>query len=114
MPRILKSRPPATENASNTVAATPQPRRAVRDRCSSVWFEVMAKNAGTAAKGSTITNSELAASRMYSRRLIKSVLIPPETGGIGSQEKKPRSGISHGCEHFFPVPALQILMGIFV
>ena len=32
---------------------------------------VMARNAGTVASGSTITNSELAASRMYSSRLMK-------------------------------------------
>jgi hypothetical protein len=37
-----------------------------------VSFGVMARNAGTTASGSTITNSELAASKMYSNSLIKS------------------------------------------
>ena len=34
----------------------------------------MARNAGTTASGSTITKSELAASKMYSKSLIKNEL----------------------------------------
>jgi len=43
----------------------------VRMRCSAVSFGVMARNAGTTASGSTITKSELAASKMYSNNLME-------------------------------------------
>jgi hypothetical protein len=48
--------------------AARQPR--LRMRCSAVSSGVMARNAGTTASGSTITKSELAASRMYSSNLM--------------------------------------------
>ena len=69
MPRILKMTVPATANASSTMAIVPHASRAVRKRCSGVLFGVIASNAGAVASGSTITNSELAASRMYSVRV---------------------------------------------
>jgi len=58
------------ENNSMTPAATQHASRAVRMRCSAESFGVMARNAGTTARGSTITKSELAASKMYSSRLM--------------------------------------------
>ena len=51
-------------NASSTPAATQQASRAILMRCSGVSVGVIARNAGTVASGSTITKSELAASRM--------------------------------------------------
>ena len=54
-----------------TPAVTKHASFAVRMRCSGVSLGVMARNAGTTASGSTITKSELAASTMYSSRLIK-------------------------------------------
>src|SRR5271168_2323088 len=70
MPKILNTRVPALANKSRTAAMAQQATRAVRSRCSAVSFGVIAKNEGTAASGSTITNSELVASNMYS---IKSI-----------------------------------------
>ena len=70
MPRNLKTHFPAMAKASNTPAATQQASRAILIRCSGVSVGVMARNAGTAASGSTITKSELAASRMYLARLM--------------------------------------------
>ena len=43
--------------------------RAVRNRCSGDSPGVIARNVGAVASGSTITNSELSANRMYSDRL---------------------------------------------
>ena len=67
----LKTSWPATENNRRTPAVTQHASRAVRMRCSAVSFGVMARNAGTTASGSTITKSELAASKIYSISLIK-------------------------------------------
>ena len=69
MPKILKMTVPATENASSTTAVVQHASRAVRKRSSGVLLGVIARNAGAAASGSTMTNKELAASRMYSGRL---------------------------------------------
>ena len=68
MPMTLNTSVPAMENNSSTPAATQQASRAMRVRCSVVSLGVIARNAGTVASGSTITNSELAASKMYSGR----------------------------------------------
>ena len=66
IPMTLKINCPATEKASRTPAVTQQASPAIRIRCSGVSFGVMVRNAGTVASGSTITNSEPTASRMYS------------------------------------------------
>ena len=42
-------------------------------RCSGLLLGVMARNAGTVAIGSTMTKSELVASRTYSRRLCQAM-----------------------------------------
>ena len=68
MPRTLNTSVPAMENANRMPAATQQASRAVRTRCSGMSFGVIARKAGTAASGSTITNSELSANKMYSSR----------------------------------------------
>src|SRR5260221_685389 len=70
MPRNLKIHLPAMANVSSTPAMTPQASRAMRMRDSGESCGVMAMNAGTVASGSTITNNELAASRIYSERLM--------------------------------------------
>src|ERR1041384_4341375 len=69
MPKTLKINCPATANTSSTPAITQQASRAVRMRSCGVSVGVIARNAGTVASGSTMTKSELAASRMYSSRL---------------------------------------------
>src|ERR1700733_4413427 len=74
MLKIWKTRFPAVANTSNTAAVTQQARRAVRMRCSGVSVGVIARNDGMAASGSTITKSELAASRMYSSKLMRGEL----------------------------------------
>ncbi|MEI9963094.1 MAG: hypothetical protein WDM76_18870 [Limisphaerales bacterium] len=65
----LEDKSPATENASSTTATVQQAIRAVRKRCSAVSVGVMARKAGAVASGSTITKSELPASKMYSDKL---------------------------------------------
>ncbi len=70
MPRSLKIHLPASANTINTPALTQQASRAILMRCSGVSVGVIARNAGTVARGSIITNSELAASSIYSIRVI--------------------------------------------
>ena len=66
MPKILKMNVHASENASSTTATVEQASPAVRSLCSRVSVTVIARKAGAVASGSTITNNELIASRMYS------------------------------------------------
>jgi len=61
---------PVRPNTSRMPAATVQASRAVRSRCSSESVGVIAKNDGTVASGSTITNSDPNANKMYSDRLM--------------------------------------------
>lgn len=77
IPRILNTVEPATENTSNTAAVVPQATLAVRNRCSGVSLGVMARKAGAVASGSTITNNELPASRMYSLKLNPASVASP-------------------------------------
>ncbi len=70
MLKILKTSVPAAANSSRTAAMAQQANRAVRSRCSTVSLGVIVRNDGTAASGSTITNSELVASNMYSNKSI--------------------------------------------
>lgn len=66
MPKILKRLAPANANTVSTIAVVRHATRAVRNRCSGVSPGVIARNVGAVASGSTITNSELSANRMYS------------------------------------------------
>src|SRR5579863_52919 len=70
MLKILKSAVPAKEKSSSTAAMAQHATLAVRSRCSGVSLGVMVRNAGTVASGSTMTNNELPASRIYSLRPI--------------------------------------------
>jgi hypothetical protein len=70
MPRNLKIHFPAEAKTTNTPAVTRQAIRAILIRCSGVSWGVMARKASTVATGSTITNNELAAKRMYSGRFM--------------------------------------------
>src|SRR5438034_318475 len=70
MPRNLKIHCPAAAKTIRTPAMTQQARRAMRIRCSGVSAGVMARKAGTVANGSTMTKRELAASSVYSVRVI--------------------------------------------
>jgi len=72
MPRNLKIHLPATANTISTPAMTQHAIRAILIRCCSVSVGVMARNAGTVANGSTMTNRELAARKIYSGNLIPS------------------------------------------
>lgn len=65
----LKISFPAMANARRMPAITQQANRAVRLRCCGLSLGVMAMKAGMVAIGSTITKSDVAASRMYSARL---------------------------------------------
>ena len=76
MPKNLKMSFPDVAKINKMIAATRQATRAMRMRCGGVSFGVIARNAGTVAIGSIITNSELTASRMYSGRL-----MPCKTSG---------------------------------
>ena len=69
MPRKRKINFPVRAKSSSTAAVTQHASRAVLTRCSGLSLGVMARNAGTVAIGSTMTKSELVASRTYSRRL---------------------------------------------
>jgi hypothetical protein len=71
MLNTLKTSVPAAANRRRTTAIAQQATRAVRRRCSVVSLEVIVRNDGTAASGSTITNSELLASNMYAIRSIR-------------------------------------------
>ena len=92
MPSTLKINWPPTENTSNTPAATQHASRAVRRRCAGVSVGVMVRNAGTVASGSTITNSELAASKMYSDKLKRLKL-----GTIQGESQTRRRSFGHDC-----------------
>ena len=67
MPKILNRVVPANANASSTAATVKLATRAMRNLSSGVSFGVIARNTGIMASGSTITNSELAASRMIQK-----------------------------------------------
>src|SRR5436190_1018528 len=78
IPRNLKIHLPATANPINTPAVTQHATRAIRIRSAGVSVGVIARKAGTVAKGSTMTKRELVASRMYSGRFTaRSVLRVP-------------------------------------
>ena len=68
MPKILNIIMPAAAKHNSTAAVVQQATLAVRSRSSGVSVGVIARNAGAVATGSTITNSELAASKVYSVR----------------------------------------------
>src|SRR5262249_50331670 len=90
MPRKRKTRLPANENTSSNPMATEHAVRAMRMRCAGGSCAVIARNAGTVAMGSMITNSELSASRLYSSS---------DTGGgwpRGRWSGKPSLAGSHG------------------
>ena len=67
MPRRSSSPCPRAANAMRTSVATRHARRAVRIRACGPSRAVIARNDGTSAIGSTITNSEEKARRRYSR-----------------------------------------------
>jgi hypothetical protein len=54
----------------STPAITPHASFAICTRSAKVLLGVMARNAGAVAMGSTMTNRELAARRLYSRMVI--------------------------------------------
>ena len=70
IPRKLKMAWPIKTKKTSTPAATRLASRAMRTRSATVLLGVMAKKAGTLAIGSIMTKSDVAASNVYSRRLI--------------------------------------------
>ena len=69
IPRNLKIELPATANNNSTAVMVMQAIRAIWNRSPGVLSTVMARNAGAVAKGSTMTNRELAANKLYSAKV---------------------------------------------
>ena len=73
MPKKLKMRFPVVANINKMMVATRQATRAIRMRSLGGSLGVIARNAGTVAIGSMITNNEPTASRTYAYR---SMMMP--------------------------------------
>src|SRR6266446_312060 len=99
-PRTLKIHFPARAKSINTPAATRHANRAIRNWAAGGSFEVMAMKAGTTAIGSTITNSELTASRMYSVRLMA------QLWSLGRRQYRPSFALLSACQT--PQEALEV------
>src|SRR2546428_6186863 len=98
MPKKLKMSFPVVAKINRIIAEITQAMRAMRMRSRGESLGVIARKAGTIAIGSIITNSELAASRTYSCRVMR---VPERPRQARLRRAGREYGVAHAMNDFF-------------